>query len=133
MLTQVLASQLRQATEADSELAPIDRVDAILAMYLDVMAKAPSFAKTFLIEVYAAGPVAVEQRRQSMEGFVDLILGVLDGVPLPGEDDDRRFMVQALVGAVGSAVTNMVGAGETERLPELHDGFIKMIRHLITP
>ena len=131
MLADVLAGQLEYLADTKPDLDAIGRVEAILSLYLDLMSHAPSFAKTFLIEVYAAGPVAIEQRRRSTEGFVDLVVEALDGADLPGTEAEQRFTVQAFIGAVASLVTSLVGANEIERLPELREPFVALARRLI--
>lgn len=131
MLAEVLATQLAYLAEAKPELDALGRVDAILSLYLEVMRQAPNMAKTFLIEVYAAGPAAIEQRRQSIEGFVDLVVEALDGAVLPGDATEQRFTVQAMVGAIASLVTNMVGAGEVDRVPELREPIMSLVRRLV--
>lgn len=133
LLAEVLAGQLAYLAESQPDLDALGRVEAILSLYLDLMSHAPSFAKTFLIEVYAAGPIAIEQRRRSLEGFVDLVVQTLEGADLPGDEAEQRFAVQALVGAVASLVTNLVGAGEISRLPELREPFVSLARRLIVP
>lgn len=131
MLAEVLATQLAYLADAEPELDALGRVDAILSLYLEVMRQAPNMAKTFLIEVYAAGPAAIEQRRQSIEGFVDLVVEALDGAALPGDAAEQRFTVQAMVGAIASLVTNMVGAGEVDRVPELREPIMSLVRRLV--
>ena len=114
--------------EADEPLAKLDR---ILGSYLKVLHDSPSFAKAFLIETYAAGPRAIEQRRKSLEGFVDLVAETHRGLPgLIGTAPEQRFAVQALVGAVGSLVTSMVGSGDIEGLPGLREPIMALIRQM---
>lgn len=132
MLTDVLSARVRALRETQPDLDPLGRVDLILSSYLTSITMVPSFAKTFLIEVYAAGPRAIEQRRASVEGFVDLILEALDGATFTVTDVDRRFAVQAIVGSISSLVTNMVGAGEIDRLPELYEPFMGIVRSLVS-
>ena len=131
MLADVLAGHLAYLARSQPDLDALGKVDAILTLYLELMSHAPSFAKTFLIEVYAAGPVAIEQRRLSMERFVDLVVEALEDADLPGDGAEQRFTVQALIGAISSLVTGLVGADETDRLPELREPFVALARRLI--
>ena len=120
--------------DGEAEVAaddPLAKLDRILESYLQVLHDAPSLAKAFLIETYAAGPRAIEQRRKSLEGFVDLVAETHRGLPgLIGTAPEQRFAVQALVGAVGSLVTNMVGAGDIEGLPGLREPIMVLIRQV---
>ena len=71
----------------------------------------------FLVEVYAAGPAAIEQRRASLERFVDIVAETHRGeTGVLGTKPSQRFAAQAFVGAVSSLVTNAVGVGDTDGL-----------------
>ena len=82
------------------------RADPIRA-YLATLSTEPAFARTFLIEIGAAGPRAIERRQQVHEAFAATIA-------------DRPEAL-AVVGAFNEVVTREVAAGRTARLPELHD------------
>jgi AcrR family transcriptional regulator len=101
--------------------SPLDRLDRVLHVYLRSLQEAPALARVFLLEVYAAGPAAIEQRRDALEQFVDLVAETFRGeTGLLGTAPEQRFAAQALVGAVSSLVTNAVGVGDTDRLLDLH-------------
>src|SRR5207247_1418726 len=55
----------------------LERLDRALAVYLDALARERALARTFLIEVYAAGPVALRRRVAAFDGFVDLLAEAL--------------------------------------------------------
>lgn len=135
LLAEVLAAQSRLVDEKQGASAdPMAKVDFLLSSYLQLLHDAPSFAKTFLIEVYAAGPRAIEQRRKSLEGFVDLLAETHRGQPgLIGTDPSQRFAMQALVGAVASLVTNMVGADDIEGILELREPLMTLFRQMAGP
>lgn len=70
----------------------------------------------------------IEQRRASLEGFVDIVAETHRGEPgLIGTKSSQRFAVQALVGAVSSLVTNCVGAGDVEGLLDLQKPLIRLV------
>ncbi|MGZ4202871.1 MAG: TetR/AcrR family transcriptional regulator, partial [Thermoleophilaceae bacterium] len=50
-----------------------DRVRAGVRAYLETLAAVPAFARTFLIEVLAAGPRALERRAAVHKRFADLL------------------------------------------------------------
>ncbi len=119
------ASLLAQVLESIGQSAPssdvLTRVDSILSTYLEVLRSDPATARALLIEVYAAGPRALQQRNRSMQQFVDVIVsayGAQKGIFVTPEE--RRFAAQVLVGGVSSLVTGMVAEGRTDRLAELH-------------
>lgn len=98
----------------------LDRVDRILSTYLAVLASDPASARALLIEVYAAGPRALEQRSRSMQQFVDVVLAASRGRSgIFTSAAEGAFAAQVLVGGVSSLVTGMVGAGQADRLTEL--------------
>lgn len=130
LVTAVLAAELER-TSQDPELGPLDRLDRVLEIYLEMLRGAPSLARTFLIEVYAAGPTAIELRRQSLERFVDVLAETHRGEEgLLGTDPEQRFAAEALVGAVSSMVTNLVGVGDYEGLPRLREPLMRLARTL---
>ncbi len=110
---------------------PFALIDRVLTVYFDILASQPALARTFLIEVYAAGPKAIEQRRKSLDLFIDLVMGVLRTRPgLFGPGLDQRFAVTMLVNAISSMVTNLVGMGEYSRLKELKEPLLTLARDL---
>ena len=133
MVAQVLDVALRQA-QADPDRSPLDKLDHVLGLYLAVLASAPDAARVFLVEVYGAGRAAIQQRRDSQEQFVDIVVATHageDGLLGPGEE--QRFAAQFVVGAVSSMVTNLVGVGEVDRLPELREPLMRLAREILGP
>lgn len=110
---------------------PIDVLARVIDGYLALLAGAPAFARTFLVEVYAAGPEVIEQRRASLEGFVDLVAGIFDGhTDTFGFGVAPRFAVEILVGGVSSMVTNLVGTGRADELLRLREPLLEMAEQL---
>lgn len=119
--------QLRQSSDT-----AIEKLDRILSLYLASLANAPALAQVFLVEVYAAGPKLIEQRKASLELFVDVVAATHEGEDgLLGTRDDQRFAAEFIVAAVSSMVTNIVGLGDTEKLPDLHDKLMALARTLL--
>jgi hypothetical protein len=50
---------------------------------------------------------------------------------LLGTRPDQRFAAEMIVGAVSSMVTNIVGVGEFERLPQLHRDLMDLAAKLL--
>ena len=101
---------------------PLVRARARVRAYLEVLAAEPAFARTFVIEVGAAGPRALQRRREVLGQFAELTRelaseeGVADTVP-----------EEAYLGAVGAS-NEIVGAwiadGRTADLTELEDALV---------
>ncbi len=120
---EVELERLRAAADED----PLDRLSRVLRVYLESLRDNPTLARVFLVEVYAAGPVALEQRRASLERFVDIVAETHRGeTGVLGTRANQRFAAQAFVGAVSSLVTNAVAVGETDTLLELHRPLSKL-------
>jgi len=107
---------------------PLERLERMLATYLETMAAEPQFARTFLIEVYGAGPRALRRRLEVWQRFA-ILLGEILGPEEQGGLDP--IMCEALVGTVSSLVTTRVAAGEFARLPELRDPIMQVARCLL--
>jgi AcrR family transcriptional regulator len=103
-----------------SDGTPVERLDRVLRAYLDLLAAEPAFARTFLVEVYAAGPRTIERRAELQGRFVDSIADVLE--------TDERFACEALVAAISSLVTSKVGAGRANELPALREPLVDLVR-----
>ena len=129
---ELIAAVMEAALEHGETVAdPVDRLDRLLRVYLEGLRAQPALARVFLVEVYAAGPEAIEQRRASMDLFADLIAESYRGeAGLLGTDPGQRFAAEVLVGAVSSMVTNMVAVGDGERLPELHEPLMTLARQI---
>jgi AcrR family transcriptional regulator len=122
----VMTVQLEQV-RASGDLDPLERLDRVLEVYLAALRSAPALARVFLVEVYAAGPAAIEQRRASLEQFVDIVAETHRGESgVLGTRASQRFAAQAFVGAVSSLVTNAVGVGETDDLPALRQPLMRL-------
>jgi AcrR family transcriptional regulator len=107
------------------------RIERILDTYLSVLQSEPGSAKALMVEVYAAGPRAVEQRNRSMSLFVDVVTRVLeDAGGALSRLADTHFAAQVFVGAVSSMVTNLIATGETERLGDLLAPLVTLLEDL---
>jgi AcrR family transcriptional regulator len=130
LVAEVLAAELDRM-RTGGERDPLARLDRLLHVYLHSLHDAPTLARVFLVEVYAAGPAAIDQRRASLEQFVDIVAETHRGeTGLLGTEPHQRFAAQVIVGAVSSLVTNAVGAGDADLLLELHEPLMRLAREL---
>jgi AcrR family transcriptional regulator len=110
----------------------LELLRARVRAYLETLASRPEFARTFLIEVFAAGPRALERRAEVHDRFKQLIADLyaqtrdefpdLPAVPEP--------IWTAAVGAMNEVVTLHVRAHGADRLPELEDTLVYIQRAL---
>ncbi|MFD0683553.1 TetR/AcrR family transcriptional regulator [Actinomadura fibrosa] len=113
-IVQVVADALRTPG-----LPLMSRFERALTAYLRELAGDAARARTFLLEIYAAGPAAAALRFAVQARFVALIDGLL------AEDErfralpDPEFACRMLIGGVASLVTGKVATGEHATLPGL--------------
>ena len=123
---------VRRLTEAMQGAAaggapPAERFEQVLGRYLDAMAAEPGLARTFLIEVYAAGPDAWRRRAQVLDRFGEVVYELLAGDPAVARLPDPRFGVRALVGAISAMVTGLIAAGEHAAVPALKAPIMQLL------
>jgi AcrR family transcriptional regulator len=106
-----------------------ERVSMMLTSFLGLLVEEPGIARTFYIEVYAAGQEAIEHRVAIQANIVDMMLGLLAIAP-----DTERFTLQATMAAIGAIVTQVVSLGQTEHVahlqPQLLEFVLTMLRGL---
>lgn len=121
-----LLGTIADTLAGDGGVDPFERLDRVLATYLAAVAAEPEFARTFLVEVYAAGPRAIERRATLQQRFVTAIAAVF-GI---GPGDADWFACEALVAATSSLVTARIGAGRPEQLAELRAPMVELARRV---
>jgi AcrR family transcriptional regulator len=118
---QILVDTVERATlEAQGEWS--EHIRAGVRAYLSALAAAPAFATTFLIEVLAAGPHALERRAEVHRRFARLLKTLHETYRADHPDElpelpDEVFL--ATVGAVNELVSDRVRQGRTAELLEL--------------
>jgi AcrR family transcriptional regulator len=118
------------AALAGSRAGPERRLDRVLSAYFAALAAEPDFARTFLIEVYAVGPRALERRAELQQRFV-ATMGEIFGLDSATRGSPERFACEALVAAISSLVTTRVGAGRFDELDELRAPLVGLARRMV--
>jgi AcrR family transcriptional regulator len=99
----------------------VQKLRAGTAAYVEILAAAPDYARTFLLEVNAAGPRAYELTLAAHGRYVAVLREVhaaaRDEHPLLPDIPDEVF--SGAVGAINEVVAAQVRAGATERLHDL--------------
>lgn len=111
----------------------LQRLRASLQVYLDVLAAEPAYARTFILEIFAAGPRALETRLQMHRLYAGLLREWHEGVRAqhPGVEDLPDEMFVAAVGAVTELVADYVRRDETQRLPEILPVLLEVVTSLL--
>lgn len=133
VLVELMAEELAEPEHPDDP-TPFEKLERLLTAYLRTLAENPVLARVFLVEVYAAGPRAIQRRSDSLEQFVDLVAATHpEGTGLLGPDADQRFAAEVLVSAVSSKVTIAVGLGQTDELPSLRQPMLDFAAEILDP
>jgi AcrR family transcriptional regulator len=103
----------------------LERFELGLQAYLDALAGDPAFARVLLIEVYAAGPAALQRRVVLQRGFVDAI-----DETFGRRTAADRFANEALVATISAMVTARLAAGDIDGLRALHRPLTQFARRL---
>ena len=119
---QMLASRLDQAVN-DAGGTPLERFEHSFGEYLAVLAEQPALARVFLVEVYAAGPEALERRAAVQERIVDRMAEILEA-----RTDRERFACRVLVAAVSTLVTGPLVTQDTAAVRALHPQVVDLVR-----
>ena len=114
---ELLAAQVQQAFASASGFPA--RVRDCLAAFLQFLASEPRFADMCIVEVFAAGPPALERRNAVMAGFAELI-----GTAASELSEGRQpppLTAETIVGGIYEVVYSRILQGETPRLTELQN------------
>ncbi|MEA2178094.1 MAG: hypothetical protein QOG77_1391 [Solirubrobacteraceae bacterium] len=103
--------------------APLERLDALLARYLDALAEKPEYARMFLIEAYAAGPEAIARRAGMQAAYAAAVAGLLEL--------DDPFVADVIVAALVNLATFRLAAGDLDGLRALRGPLIEVASRLV--
>jgi AcrR family transcriptional regulator len=94
--------------------------------YLQTLASEPAFARTFLIEVFAAGPHALDRRAEVLRRFAQLFrdMHVEARRQFPDLPPVPEPVYVAAVGAINELVSEFARSGRTHELPQLEDTLV---------
>src|SRR3954471_4191414 len=103
-------------------------VRARVRAYLVTLAARPAFARTFLIEVFAAGPLALERRQRVHARFEQFLRGLHSEVrrEFPDIPEVSDTVWVAAIGALNEVVSQRVREGRIDDLPQLEDTLVEI-------
>jgi AcrR family transcriptional regulator len=116
---------LDATTPSGHEGAPIDSFSRVLEDYLRALASDPAAARVFLVEVYAAGPSALERRQQLHAQLVESVASLTGA-----SSKEDRFAVEAFLAGLVQMVTARLAVGDAEGLRKLHRPTVELARRL---
>jgi AcrR family transcriptional regulator len=104
---------------------PIERFERGLKTLLDAIADHPEQSRLFMIEVYAAGPQALERRAELQKQWA----GLLDRA-FGRRTAADRFANEAIVAATSSMITTRLAAGDIKGIRALRRPIVELARRL---
>ncbi|MEV5824142.1 TetR/AcrR family transcriptional regulator [Spirillospora sp. NPDC052242] len=128
ILLERLAADVGVARGAAAGGTPADRLalcERAIGAYLRALAAELPYARLFLVEVYAAGPEAIDRRARTQE----IITGALADL-VGAEDESVRFACRTIVAATSAMVTPPVAEQDADALLALGPPLIEHVRLL---
>jgi AcrR family transcriptional regulator len=98
-----------------------ERISMMLTSFLELIAEEPGIARTYYVEVYAAGQEAIEHRVTIQMEMVALMMGMVTVA------DEDRFTLQSTMAAIGAIVTQVISLGQTENVPFLQPQLLRFV------
>lgn len=111
-----LIEKVREAFESADDFS--DGVCKCLTAFLEFVASEPAFADMCIVEVMAAGPEAVQRRKDAMRAFAALIQRGVDN-QMPKRGRPPELVAETIVGGIYEVVYSRIVQGRTAELPEL--------------
>jgi AcrR family transcriptional regulator len=102
-----------------------ERISMMLTSFLSLLVEEPGIARTYYVEVYAAGQEAIEHRVAIQMNIVDLMMGMIEVA------DEDRFTLQSTMAAIGAIVTQVVSLGQTENLVFLQPQLLAFVMNTL--
>lgn len=112
------------------DLPAMERFERALDAYLELMAEEPVLAKTFLIEIYAAGPTAAQQRFERQGRWLELFTSILMADEGWKTLPDPEFAARLVLGGAGAMVMAYLTTGDHAALPGLRQPVLTLIRSM---
>jgi len=119
----------RIATAAAQETHVEERIVVGARAYFSALEERPQLTRTFLSDIHAAGPKALELRRRIHQQFADTLRHLVDSerVHLPNVRPLSREMATAIVGGINELILLAIEEGRAERLNEVADAAIQLV------
>ncbi len=117
----MMLDRLEAAERAAGDGGWVGKVRAGVRAYLETLAEEPAFARTFLHEIHAVGPAALDRRAEIHLLFAQRLRALHEEArrerpewpPLP------EAVPLALVGGISEVVSDLVRRGRTREIPDL--------------
>jgi len=123
---EVLVAEL-QGTSGRRDGSPLERAERGIDRYLEAIVHNLPFARLYIVEVHAAGTVALRRRAELQAQLVEQLVRSVGA-----KDAESRFACEAYVAAVSALVTLPVATGDVKAIRALRDPLVSLMRRLLT-
>jgi AcrR family transcriptional regulator len=112
-----------------------EQMRAATRAYLTALESEPALTRTFLSEIHAAGPRALEARRVVHQRYADMLRALVDGARAsdPSIRPLSSWHAVAIVGGINELVLVAVEKGRAGRLRELEEATASFVAALLLP
>lgn len=115
----------RSETNQDSKTPSTAQLEKAIGAYLDALVSHPAASRTFLVEVYAAGPTAIRKRQQSIEMLTQQLTAQF------APDGRNHFALRLFLHGISSMVSMLAGADRFDEIPALKAPFVETAQALL--
>jgi AcrR family transcriptional regulator len=107
-----------------------DRVRAAVRTHMETAASRPNVTRTLVLEVQAGGTEAMRVRREAVRRYADLFRRLSEQAAAEREDirELDTPLATALTAGMNELMLEAVEEGRTDRLPEVVDSAVELIR-----
>ncbi|MFO0742342.1 MAG: TetR/AcrR family transcriptional regulator [Labilithrix sp.] len=132
--TSAMMEAMAAAFDANAARPWPEQVEAVIDAYVTALESTPSLTRTCLVEMAAAGPRALELRREVHEAFATQLRAFVDRVrkehpevqPIPAP------LATAIVGGIDELLLAQVEKGPQHRLASLRETASELLRAVLT-
>ncbi|HEX5658101.1 MAG TPA: TetR/AcrR family transcriptional regulator [Polyangiales bacterium] len=130
-LSEAMLGLIKQAAQIDAP--PEQRLAAACYTYLEALQSIPEVTRTFFTEIQMAGPLALKAQRRVHDRFADVMFELLEQgrSEHPGARPLSRMMAVAIVGAANELLMKRIDEGKPDKLRDLGDHVVELIRALM--
>ena len=121
-----LLAVMADVVEKTAHLPPSERYEQVLGTYLDLVLAEPALARLVIVEVYAAGPVAMRRREALQRRVAELFFDQLDV-----RDDTSRFAAAVITAGIANLVSTPLVEGDEEAVRALRAPMADLVDRLL--
>jgi|SRR6478735_2004849 AcrR family transcriptional regulator len=123
---QGLIAVLSEIVGETKEVSPAERYERLFGAYLDLVVAEPAFARLVIVEVFAAGPVAMRRREVLQARVSDLFID-----PLDAWDATTRFASSVITAGVANLVSTPLVEDDFDAVRALREPMADLVDRLL--